>query len=61
MDSHMAAVNTAALTAAGLMTTKAATDGDGGHAAAAAATAAADAEGLIDRDPHTGLPTGLLR
>jgi hypothetical protein len=59
MDTHMAVVNTAVLTAVGLMTpagTAAAAAGDGVHAAAAA-----DAERLILRDPNTGLPTGMLR
>jgi hypothetical protein len=49
MDSHMAVVNTASLTAAGLVTP------------ADTAAAAADAQRLVDRDPQTGLPTGLLR
>jgi hypothetical protein len=61
----MALVNTAALKAAGLMQPPpqpaAEADADGEDAESAAAVAAADAEGLIDRDPQTGLPTGLLR
>jgi hypothetical protein len=68
MDTHMALVNTAALVAAGLMQdpSAAATAAAAGAAAAAdpqktAAIAAADAAGLIDWDPTTGLPTGLLR
>ena len=59
MDTHMAVVNTAVLEAVGLMTPTGtvAAAGDVVHAAAAAA----DSEGLIVRDPNTGLPTGMLR
>jgi hypothetical protein len=61
MDTHMALVNTAALVAAGLMEDPSAAAAAVPWADKAAAVAAADAAGLIDRDPATGLPTGLLR
>jgi predicted amidohydrolase YtcJ len=59
MDTHMAVVNTAVLKAVGLTTPTGtvAAAGDVVHAAAAAAAS----EGLIVRDPNTGLPTGMLR